>query len=227
MTHLTVAALFLLGSHLGISSTGIRPRLVAAIGERAYLALYSLVALLAIVWLVTAWRAAPWIELWPASPATRHLPFLAMPFALLLVVCGLSQANPTAVGASVDVNRQEPARGILRVTRHPFMWGAALWALAHLLANGDLASVVFFGTFAVLALGGTLAIDAKRAERGEPGWAAFVAATSNLPLAAIVGGRQRFVAGEIGVARPLLAAALYVGLIFLHPWLFGVPALSG
>jgi uncharacterized membrane protein len=227
MSNLLVAALFLLGTHLGIASTQLRGQLVAAVGERAYLALYSLIALVAIVWLVIAWRAAPWVELWPSSRALRHLPIIVMPFALLFLVCGVSQANPTAVGQQPDPDAKEAAHGILRVTRHPVMWGVALWALAHLLANGDLASVVFFGTLALLALLGARLIDAKRSRRNEPGWGIFLQATSSVPFAAILERRQRLVAGEIGLARLVAALALYVVLLIAHPWLFGVPALPG
>ena len=223
MTSLIVAALFLLATHIGISSGGVRPSLVATLGERAYRAVYSVIALLAMVWLVIAWRQAPWIELWPAGPAVRHLPFLAMPLASLLVVCGLSQPNPTAVGGPRDA----PARGILRITRHPVMWGVALWALAHLLANGDLASVLFFATFAALALAGMAALDRKQEQRDPAGWPALLAATSSLPLLAIAQGRQRFSAAEIGWTRVGAALALYVALMLLHPWLSGVPVLTG
>jgi uncharacterized membrane protein len=226
MTNLLVAALFFIGTHLGISSTQLRRQLVAAVGERAYLGLYSLVALLALVWLVLAWRTAPWIELWPSAPALRHVPILLMPPSLLLVVCALSQPNPTAVGQAPDADASRPAYGILRVTRHPLMWGIALWALAHLVANGDLAAVLFFGTFAVLALAGSRLIDVKRSRRNEPGWGVFLQSTSNLPFAAILERRQKFVPREIGLARVAVALGLYVLLVLLHPWLFGVPVLG-
>ncbi|HET6469750.1 MAG TPA: NnrU family protein [Geminicoccaceae bacterium] len=226
MTNLLVASLFLIGTHFGISSTQIRDQLVAAIGERAYLGLYSLVAIVALIWLVMAWRAAPWIQLWPSTPALRHVPILVMPPALLLVVCALSQPNPTAVGQAPDADAARPAYGIVRVTRHPFMWGVGLWALAHMAANGDRASLLFFGTFAVLALAGTTLIDAKRSRRNEPGWGVFLQSTSNLPFAAILDRRQKLVPREIGLARVAAALGLYVLLVMLHPWLFGVPALG-
>ncbi|HMR29995.1 MAG TPA: NnrU family protein [Geminicoccaceae bacterium] len=223
MTNLIIAALFLLGTHIGISSGGLRSGLVATLGERAFMAIYSVIALLAMVWLVLAWRAAPWIELWPSGPAVRHLPFLVMPFALLLLVGGVSQPNPSAVGGPDDA----PARGVLRVTRHPVMWAIALWALTHLLANGDLASVLFFGSFAALALAGMASLDRKQALRAPASWPALRATTSILPLWAIARHRQHFSAAEIGWQRVGIALVLYVALILLHPWLFGVAVLPG
>jgi uncharacterized membrane protein len=102
------------------------------------------------------------------------------------------------------------------------MWGVALWALAHVLANGAAAAVVLFGTFTILALVGTLLIDHKFRMRRGTEWLRLAAATSNLPLVAIVAGRQHLVPGEIGWLRIGIALALYVALLALHPWLFGV-----
>ena len=225
MGNLVVAALFLVGTHIGIASSQLRTALVQRLGERLYMALYSLLALLAIAWLVSAWRQAPYVPLWTPGPALVHLPLLVMPFALLLVVCGLTGPNPTAIGQRPDPDAHEPATGILRVTRHPFMWGASLWALAHLIVNGDQASVIFFGSFAVLALLGTVLIDARRTRKAPPGWGVFLQATSNVPLAAILQRRQRFVPREIGLGRVAAALGLFVLLLWLHPRLFGVSPL--
>ena len=95
------------------------------------------------------------------------------------------------VGQQPDPDAASPATGIIRVTRHPFMWGVALWALLHLAANGDEASVIFFGSIAVLALVGTVLIDARRTRENAPGWGVFLQATSNLPFAAILERRQQ------------------------------------
>jgi uncharacterized membrane protein len=222
MIELLFAAALLLATHYGISSTPLRAALVARIGERPYLVLYSLLSLGVLIWLIFAWQRAPFIELWPTAAWSAWLPLVVMPFALLLLVCGVSALNPTAVGSPDTLDQAEPARGILRVTRHPFMWGVALWALAHVVPNGDAAAVVLFGTFAILALLGTLLIDHKfRARRGAQ-WQRFAAMTSNLPFAAILAGRQHFAPAEIGWRRVGVALALYVFLLALHPWLFGL-----
>ncbi len=223
MTGLLIAASFLVGTHLGLAAPSVRVQLVAALGERPYRLLYSLIALVAIVWLVHAWKAAPFVPLWTPGPGLRHLPLLVMPFSCLLLVCALSQRNPTALGQAPDPDAAEPARGIVRVTRHPMLWAVALWALVHVVANGDLAASIFFGAFALLALLGTLSIDARRTEERQPGWGVFLQRTSNLPFQAILQGRQKFVPGEIGLARLTAALALYVALAWAHPRLFGVP----
>jgi uncharacterized membrane protein len=219
---LLAAAVFLLASHFGISSTPLRAWLIGRIGERPYLMLYSFVAFGALVWLILAWQRAPYLELWPMTAWSAWVPLLVVPLALVLIVCGVSTGNPTAIGSPDTLDRPEPARGILRVTRHPFMWGVGLWALAHMAPNGTLADVVLFGALAALALVGTRLIDHKFALRRGAQWQHLAAVSSNLPFAAIVSGRQRLVLAEIGWARVGVALALYLGLLAVHPWLFGV-----
>ncbi len=226
MLNLAIAALFLLGTHFGIAAPSLRADLVQRIGERYYRVLYSLVAIVALVWLVTAWHAAPLHPLWPTSFAIRHLVVALMPLAFLLIVCAVTAPNPTVIGQRPDPDAASPATGIIRVTRHPFLWGTALWALLHLLANGDQASLLFFGSFLVLALFGTIRIDSRRMRENAPGWGVFLQATSNVPFAAIIERRQRLQLGEIGLWRVALALGLYVVFFWLHPWLFGANPLG-
>ena len=225
MIDLVTAALFFVGTHIGIGSTPLRDELIERVGLRLYRLLFSLVSIVAIVWLIVAFRAAPLVPLWWGGAVLDVLALLVMPVATLLVVASLTQANPTAGGQAPDPDAPEPARGMLRVTRHPMMWGIGLWAVAHLLANPDLASVVFFGAFAVLAFAGALALDHRLTRLNRPGWGVFVQRTSYVPFAAILEGRQSFVWAEIGWQRVALELAIYLLLLVAHPRLFGVPAL--
>lgn len=226
MLNLTIAALFLVGTHFGIASTPLRGELIERVGERTYRILYSLLAIVALAWVITAWRAAPFVPLWQAGAGLRHLALTLMPIAFLLVVCAVTAPNPTVIGQRPDPDAAAPATGIIRVTRHPFMWGVGLWAILHLLVNGDQAALLFFGSFAVLALGGTFLIDARRLRENAPGWGVFLQATSNLPFGAILERRQRFAAREVGLWRVALSLALYVLFLWLHPSLFGVSPLG-
>ena len=224
MNDLLVAALFFVGTHLGIGATPLRAELIERVGERYYRLLFSLVSLAALVWLVMAYRAAAHVPLWYGGAFFRYLPLILMPPALLLVVTALMQPNPTAIGQEPDPDAPEPARGMQRVTRHPLMWGIALWAVSHLLANPDLASLIFFGAFAGLALGGAAALDHRLTRQNRPGWGVFVQRTSFVPFAAIIDKRQQFVWRELGWRPVATALALYVLLLWAHPWLFGTPA---
>lgn len=219
MTKLLIAAAAFLAAHY-VASTPLRARLVALLGMNGYLVLYSAAAIATLVPMIWAYYRAPSVTLWYV-PGLRLLPLLVMPVALLLLVCGLFTRNPTLVGAERLLQSDTPARGILRVTRHPLMWGIALWAAAHVLARGDVASLVFFGSFLVLALSGTLLIDQRKRAALGADWQRFAAVTSNLPFAAIAAGRNRLVLAEIGWLRTLGSIVLYIVVILLHAALFG------
>ena len=226
MIALLVAALAFVGGHFLISSTGVRPWLVGRIGERLYAGLFSAQALALIVWLVMAFRAAPRDHLLWDIPGIAHLALTLMPFVLVLAVGGFARPNPSAVMVPAPGAAWQP-RGIFTVTRHPVMWAFGLWALLHVLANGDVAGLVFFGAFALLALLGTLAIDAKK-RRTWPAesWRAFTAATSNLPFLAIAQRRTRFDGRGIGWKTVLIALVLYFAIVFwFHPQVIGAPLL--
>lgn len=225
MGQLVLAASVFVGSHLGIASTPARPWLVARLGARGYLVLYAAVALAAIVWLVVAYRVAPHVGVWHPRPFWRWLALAAMLPAAILFVAGMFGPNPTAVGQEKLLAEVAPATGMLRVTRHPMMWAFAIWAIVHMLARGDLAALVFFGSFAVLALAGTIAIDHRRATGDAGDWARFTASTSNIPFAAILAGRQRLVPAEIGAFPAVLALVLYLAMLVAHPFLFGASPL--
>lgn len=200
-----------------------RKPLVEAIGEKAYLGAYSTVSFVTLGWMAWAYARAPYLPLWQV-PGVKLWPLVVMPFALVLVAAGVMTKNPSAVGQAAALRADEPARGILRVTRHPVMWGIALWAAVHLAARGDVASLVFFGGFLVLALAGTALIDARKADALGEEWARFAAVTSNVPFTAIVEGRNRFSGPEIGLKRVGAGLAAYAVVVALHPWLFGVRA---
>ncbi len=224
MAELWLAGLVLLATHFGISSTGLRGALIARIGEGLYRGLYSLIALAAIIWLVIAYNAAPAGPiLWWLDSAGAWLAVAAMAAALFLVVGGVSQPNPTAIGNERHFADAEPVRGVLRITRNPVMWGTGLWALAHLAGNGDLRSVVFFGTLAVLALFGSALIDLKNRQRRGDEFVRVERASSNVPFLAMLQGRQSLAKAfqETGLVRLAVVVALYAGLLHGHAWLFG------
>lgn len=228
MAMLIAAALSFLALHLLVAGTRLRDVIVDGVGERAYLGLFSLASVGGIVWLALSYNAASAIGsdvLWDFGMGAKHLGFLVVGLAFLLGVPGLLTANPTSLGMESAAAR-EPS-GVLRITRHPFLWSAALWAGFHLLANGDAASVVFFGTFLVLAVAGTYSIDAKRARKMGAAWAPFAERTSNVPFAAIVRGRNTLKLGELLTWRLAAAAVAFLAVLFAHARLFGASPFPG
>jgi uncharacterized membrane protein len=110
---------------------------------------------------------------------------------------------------------KEPAKGIQRITRHPFLWGVALWSFTHLVLKGDLASVIFFGSFLILAIAGPFSMDRKRKKAFADAWDRFAALTSNVPFVAIVEGRNWLKIRELGSAA-WLETALAVPMISIQ-----------
>jgi uncharacterized membrane protein len=214
MTALLVATAAFIATHF-VTSTPVRPKLVAAMGEWPYRGLYSAVAFVTLGWMIWAFAHAPREPLWNGM---RFLPYVVMPLALILIACGYGR-NPTMVGAEKLLRSEDPARGIIRITRHPIMWAIILWAAAHILARGDGAAVVFFGGLLFVAALGTLLMDWRKREN--PDFARFAAVTSNVPFVAIAQARNRVVWREIGWLRPALGLLLFAGLLYAHPWISG------
>jgi uncharacterized membrane protein len=102
----------------------------------------------------------------------------------------------------------------------------AIWAAVHIIGNGDLAGLVFFGTFFLTAALGMPSIDRKTADNDDYAWGQLERTTSILPFAAILAGRNRFVPAEIGWVVPAVGAALWLGLLIFHRSLIGVAPVS-
>jgi uncharacterized membrane protein len=210
MTTLVAAPLVFLITHF-IASTPLRPLLVNAMGEWPYRGAYSLVALVTLVWMGWAFANAPREMLFTGW---REAPYFAMPLAFVLIACGYGR-NPTMVGADRLLKSEDPARGIIRITRHPIMWGFMLWAASHVAARGDLKSLIFFGGLLLVAALGTILMDARK--RQNPDFARFAAVSSNVPFVAIAQGRNRIRWREIGWVRPAAGLAAFFLVLLVHP----------
>jgi uncharacterized membrane protein len=229
MTSLLLASLTFFFLHRVISGSRLRDVIVARIEESVYRNLFALASLACLTWLwagYTIARGAPSnFELFSPSAIAHYLQPLVQFVAITLVVLGLSTRNPTIAGMGDAVRQPGIVSGALRITRHPFLWGVSIFAAGHLLVEADLASWIFFGSLVVLALTGTLSIDAKRRRALGSEWDGFARLTSNVPFAAILAGRQRLDLKQIGWPRFGAAVATYVVLIVAHPILFGGTAL--
>jgi uncharacterized membrane protein len=224
---LFAAVIVFVGGHFLLGLPAVRRELVERIGENPFKGLYSLISGASFIWMLLAYGAAPRIEIWPQADWTFWVPNLTLPISTILLVCGYSISNPSAVGQE-DVLRDDPriARGIITVTRHPILWAIGLWALSHLVANGDTAGILLFGGLAVLSFGGMSAIDAKKRATLGAAWGPFELSTSVVPFLAVAQGRISLDWPGIGMPRLLGGIVLWAVLWFAHPFVFGVsPAL--
>lgn len=217
MPDLIAACAFFLLIHFGVSGTRLRDALTAKLGEGAYRGLFSLASLAGLGWMIYAFRRAPLEPTWGLLLGFRPAAYVLVFIAFLFAVIGILTPNPTQVGLESRLDPQA-ARGMVRITRHPFLWGVGLWAATHLIVNGDEASLVLFATLLLLAIGGPASIDAKRRRKFPERWPDFAHATSSVPFAAIARGGNRLAPAlaEIGVGRLLAALALYALAFYLH-----------
>jgi uncharacterized membrane protein len=221
LIELIAATTVFVTSHIVLAGSPVRDRFVAMLGERGFRVAYSLLSIALIVWMAMAYNAAPWVEIWPATTGLRHLTLGVTLIAFIFVVAGIVTPNPSATGSDSRAVVANGPSGIQKITRHPVMWGVALWGIVHALARGDAAAVIFFGGFTVLALVGAWALDTKKAAQLGDAWEDYRGRTSFWPFAALIAGRSRVTLREIGWWRIGLGGAAFVVFLILHPLLFG------
>jgi uncharacterized membrane protein len=141
-----------LGVHTLTMQRGLRARVIASSGEGGYkigYALVSLLGLVLIVWGFAHYRATGWIDLWYPPKVLKHIAVALMLPAVILVVASYIRGR------------------IYTTLKHPMLAGVKLWAAAHLLANGDLGSIVLFGSFLAWAVFDRISLK-HRTDAGAP-----------------------------------------------------------
>ena len=184
---LLIAGLVLfIGVHLLTTARDTRAALMARFGEGPYKGLYSLVSalgLVLIVWGYGRYRSSGYIPVWDPPSGLLPITLILMWFSFVALVATYA-----------------PAGKIKGPLRHPMLVGIKAWALAHLLVNGDLGSIILFGAFLAWAVVDRIAVK-RRGDAGAP--------------------RSGFTAGD---AVSLIAgSAAYAVMFWLHPWVIGVP----
>lgn len=212
------SALFLI-SHLGISSTSFRSVLIERFGRNGYLAAYSIVAVFALGFMILSYADRPVSPyLWVPSQAHWWSTYVLVGFSFVLAVGAFSTKNPTSVGKEGELGT-EP-RGVICITRHPFQWAVVFWVAGHMTANGDVASLIFFGTFGLISGFGTYLIDTRMAREQEDAWRVFTARTSNVPFGAIAAGRATLHWKDLWLPI-VLGLAVYAAVFVSHGWITG------
>jgi len=211
------------GSHIVLSSSFVRPQLVAKVGDRAFQGIYSLVALATFIPLCVYYghHKHAGVQLWHSflglDLIAKDLNVLLMAGAFILLVTGLVARPPSSIAAGGGTPE---AYGITRITRHPVFAAIFLFGIAHCLMNGTLADLVFFGGFSVFAWIGAAHQDARKVV-DVPGYAAFKEQTSFIPFAAIIDKRQPLNIGELRWAAVLIALVIFYIVRAHHPGWFG------
>ena len=215
-------AVLFLASHLIVSSSAVRPRLISAVGEQPYRGLYSLIAFATLGPLIYEFarnkHAGPLLWALRAVAPFRGLAWLLMLTALILFVGSFITPNPG--GMAAPAGRSEP-RGLLKITRHPGFVGFSLFGIAHMLMNGRAGDVIFFGLFPALGIIGGMHQDRRKIRELGDRYREFVAKTSFVPFAALIGGRVRWARGDMPWRAIGVGVVLWVVIVMLHPMIFG------
>ncbi len=198
----------------------IRPWFQARLGLGGFTLAYSALSLAALVWLIGATGRAPFVPLWNWALWHAHMTLVIMLPVCLILALTIARPNPFSFGGARNELFEPTRAGVIRVTRHPLLLALTLWAASHVVPNGDLAHVLLFGAFAAFAaLGGRL-MDKRRQREMGPEWQRLhdkvTARTGNI----------RPVSWRAASARLIAGLVLYAGLIWAHPWLFGVSPLG-
>ncbi|WP_398480463.1 NnrU family protein [Tardiphaga sp.] len=177
-----------LGIHLFITKRNARADLIARIGEGGYkiaFSLVSVVGLALIVWGYAQYRATGWINVWYPPTAMKHITILLMLPAVIMVAASYIRGR------------------IYTTLKHPMLAGIKLWALSHLLANGDLGSIILFGSFLAWAVIDRISLK-RRPDSGAP----------PIPVGGVANDA---IAVGVGVVAYLALAFAF------HPVVIGVP----
>ncbi len=191
MLVLVLGIVVLLGAHMLTTFRETRTRLIERFGAGPYRIAYSVVSIVGFLLIVrgfSLYRAGGLIQIWDPPVWARHITITLMWFAFI----ALAAMNPA------------PSR-IRGWLRHPMLVAIKIWALAHLLANGDAGGMVLFGSFLAFAVYDRIAVK----KRGDYG-------------AAPVKSFTRADAITLGVGT-----LAYIAMIFLHPVLIGVRVMGG
>jgi len=215
-------AVLFLASHLIISSSAVRAGLINTVGQQPYRGIYSLVASATLGPLIYEFahnkHAGPLLWHLRAVGPVRWLAWLLMLAALVLLVGSFITPNPGGLGAPAD--RSEP-RGLLKITRHPGLVAFSLFGIAHMLMNGWAGDVIFFGVFPALGIIGGMHQDRRKIRELGNRYREFLAKTSFVPFAALVGGRVQWTGGDMPWAAIGAGVVLTIAIVALHPTIFG------
>ncbi|MGZ3305075.1 MAG: NnrU family protein [Asticcacaulis sp.] len=228
MWTLALACAFFLCIHLMISGTVLKDQIISGIGGLAYYALFSLFSIAGLIWMCAAYTIAlndPMnAQIWSAPLFLKIIALVGNFLAFLLVVVGCLSPSPTNLMALRQLP-DKPVHGIIRISRHPVLAGIGVWAVMHILCNGNVASWVFFGSILGLCALGANNIDRKRMALMGETYGSIKKRTSIIPFVAIIEGRTAFAAEEIGAAKMLLAASMFSVFAALHEMLFATRVL--
>ena len=179
---LALASAVFVGSHF-LMSHPLRAGMVGALGEKGFTGAYTLISLLTFGWMIWAYPAASAEApqpLWDAGRTGFAAATILMWLGSVLFV-GSLRRNPALPRPGKRIERIDDPNGVFAITRHPMMWGFALWAATHAIVDPTPASLILCASIALLALAGAALQDQKKIKLLGPVWQEWRSKTSFLP----------------------------------------------
>ncbi|WP_375289249.1 NnrU family protein [Qipengyuania sp.] len=216
LVSLIAASIAFVGTHFALSHP-LREPLVTALGDKGFMLLYTLVALATFYWMVSAFGQSPAGDLGGATGEIGWILASVLTLPALVLFIGSLWKNPAlpAPGAEVAASAR-PVTGVFAVTRHPMMWGFALWAIAHIVLWWDWRTVILASAILFLALVGAHMQDRKKRVLMGDAWAKWQARTNYWPRWGKLPGA--------GLVLWALAIVLWLVLTYGHIQAAGIPA---
>jgi len=160
IVELIAANAFLLVSHF-LMSHPLRATMVKALGKVGFQIAYSLVSLGALVWIYFAFAAAPSSDL-PGSGNIGWIIATALTLPAMVLFAGSMAGNPALPTPNAEEQARAEPKGVFKVTRHPMMWGFALWGISHIVLHWSLRTSITALAITLLALVGARFQDRKK-----------------------------------------------------------------
>ena len=182
MTTMVIGMLLFFGIHLLPGMVKLRRTLVDNLGEDPYKGFYSVIALIGFILIIYGKSVSPFRSLWHPPAWGSHVALVIMVFSFIFLAASNMKTN------------------IRRFTRHPMLWGVTFWSIAHLLANGDQASLLLFGSFLTYSLFAMYSANKRGARKSK----------TRYPLSK-------------DIATVVSGVAVYALFLYFHATLFGVP----
>lgn len=221
MLELVLAVTAFVGTHF-LMSHPLRAPMAGRLGENGFRGVYSLVSLGTFFWVVQAFRAAPvGAYFWTPGDGIWAVASGLMLFGSILFIGSLI-GNPAMPAPGAEAAASKPVHGVFHITRHPMMWGFALWSITHALVAPYAASFVLTLGLLVLALGGSAGQDRKKAVLMGAAWQGWAARTSFWPFAAQLSGKAGWRTAWPGLTLVLAGVVLWLIATYVHPML-GAP----
>ncbi|MEM9332318.1 MAG: NnrU family protein [Pseudomonadota bacterium] len=208
-----------LASHSVPLRPSVRQTLTRVLGERVFILSYSVLSIGVLWWIIVAAGRAPYIELWEWQSWQSSVAITLMFFACQILAFSIARPNPFSFGGRKNETFEPSQPGIIRIIRHPILIALALWSIAHLIANGNLAHGILFGTFTIFSIAGVFIIDRRKRLNMGSKWHQLYAETMQSPV--LSAGWS----DHSPVLRLSAGLILWMSLMLLHPQFAGVHVL--